>query len=80
MTQDTRFEKSRACPTNEALLAFQRHALSSVETSQIAEHLQDCEFCFLTLDLLKFHPADELLPPRPAPVPDGLPRLLFPRH
>lgn len=76
----TRFEKSRACPANETLLAYQRQALNSAEADQITAHLQDCEFCFLLLDLLKFHPALKPLPLAPPPVPAHLPRFLFRRH
>ena len=48
----TRFEKSRACPANETLLAYQRQALNPADADAVAAHLQDCEFCFLLLDLL----------------------------
>ena len=80
MTQDTRFEKSRACPANETLLAYQRQTLNSADADQVAAHLQDCEFCFLLLDLLKFHPAVKPLPPTPLPILPDLPRFLFRRH
>ena len=76
----TRFEKSRACPANETLLAYQRHALNSADADLVAAHLQDCEFCFLLLDLLKFHPAGKPILPAPPPVLHNLPRFLFRRH
>ena len=76
----TRFEKSRACPANETLVDYQRHTLSSADADRVAAHLQDCEFCFLLLDLLKFHPTAKRLPPAPPKVPANLPRQLFRRH
>ena len=76
----TRFEKSRACPANETLLDFERQALNAVDADRVAAHLQDCEFCFLLLDLLKFHPTSNPLPPAPPPVFPNPPRYLFRRY
>ena len=78
--KDPRFEKSHACPTNEALLDYQRQALPQAEAKRITAHLQDCEFCFLLIDLLKFHRPIKTLPLAPPPMPKKLPRLLFRRH
>lgn len=80
MPSNQRFEKSLECPTNESLLAFlqaDRGELSAEEI-QIVEHLGACEFCELTLEMLRAHPmqlASDSLPVPPVPEPL---RQLFP--
>jgi hypothetical protein len=73
MPPNQRFEKSAVCPTNESLLAFLQADQNdlSAEEMYIVEHLGVCEFCELTLELLRATPAisDLVLPP---PVPEGL--------
>lgn len=73
MPPNPRFEKSVVCPTNESLLAFLQadgNELSAAEM-HIVEHLGVCEFCELTLELLRAAPPvpDPMSPP---PVPDAL--------
>ncbi len=72
MNQTDRFEKTAACPDNELLLAYRRNQASDFAAARIARHVQDCEFCLLTLELLAFHPAEPLAPPSPPPVPKSL--------
>ena len=76
MPSNERFEKSVACPINESLLEFlHTDALSEAETS-IVEHLTACEFCELTLELLRAHPAQLVPDPSLAPpVPEQIVRL-----
>lgn len=78
MPSNERFEKSVACPTNESLLAFlrtDRGELAEKETS-LVEHLTACEFCELTLELLRAHPAQLIPDPSLAPpVPEQIVRL-----
>lgn len=74
MQLNPRFEKSSCCPTNESLLALLQAPLNLAPdeaTQQVAEHLAGCEFCELTLELLRAHPeypTVELPPIPPAPV------------
>jgi hypothetical protein len=82
MSSNQRFEKSAACPSNESLLAFLRLGQdeSSEITAPIVEHLADCEFCELSLELLRAHPTNSVPNPLPAPpVPEHI-RQLFPIH
>lgn len=74
MNSRSRFEKTAACPTNEALLAYQRGARRRRDV--IAAHLVECEFCTLLLDLLRAHPGSEPPPSEPPPLPDDLRRAL----
>ncbi len=78
MPSNQRFEKSVECPTNESLLDFlqtDRGGLSEEET-RIVEHLTTCEFCELTLELLRTHPAQAVpAPSLPPPVPEQIVRL-----
>lgn len=80
MSFNQRFEKSVECPTNESLLDFlqsDRGELSA-EKLWIVEHLATCEFCELTLELLRAHAAQLVPDPSPAPpVPEHI-RQLFP--
>ncbi len=82
MPSNQRFEKSAVCPTNESLLAFlqtDRGEVSAAE-QRIVEHLATCEFCELTLELLRAYPANFIRDPLPAPpVPEQI-RQLFPVH
>ncbi len=77
MPSNQRFEKSVECPTNESLLEFlptDRGRLSEAE-SRIVEHLTTCEFCELTLELLRAHPAQSVPDPSPTPpVPEQIVR------
>jgi hypothetical protein len=61
MDSHTRFEKTPACPTNEALLAYQRSQGGALtgRARGVAAHLAECEFCSLLLDLLRSHPVAE---------------------
>lgn len=76
-----RFEKSDACPTNESLLAFLQSepgAMSGEAETQMVEHLAVCEFCEMTVELLRAYPNTPFpLPPSTPPVPEQL-RQLFP--
>ncbi len=79
MPSNQRFEKSVECPTNESLLAFlqtDRSELSAGEM-RLVEHLATCEFCELTLELLRAHPAQFISDPLPAPPVPELIRQLF---
>lgn len=72
MNQSDRFEKTATCPDNERLLAYRRNQASDSDAARIAHHVQGCEFCLLTLELLAFHPAEPLTPPSPPSVPKSL--------
>jgi hypothetical protein len=78
MPSNQRFEKSIECPTNESLLAFlhdDRGELTA-EEARLVEHLTACEFCELTLELLRAHPAQSVPDPSLAPpVPEQIVRL-----
>ena len=75
MSSNQRFEKSVACPTNESLLGFlqtDRGELSEEEL-RIVEHVTSCEFCELSLELLRTYPAQFMHDPLPTPpVPEHL--------
>ena len=77
MPSNQRFEKSVECPTNESLLDFlltDRGELSAKETCMV-EHLISCEFCELTLELLRTHPAQSVPDPSlTPPVPEQIVR------
>lgn len=82
MSSHQSFQKSLDCPTHESLLAFLRaelNSLSAAEENRLTAHLTACEFCELTLELLRAHPEQPLpaVPPAP-PVPEPL-RHLFPK-
>ena len=76
MNRKTRFEKSLDCPTNESLLAFLRAAPQSspeAETQEIIAHLATCEFCELTVELLRAHPESPVAEPSSIPhAPESL--------
>jgi hypothetical protein len=78
MDSHTRFEKTPACPTNEALLAYQRSQGGALtgRARGVAAHLAECEFCSLLLDLLRSHPVAEPTAHEPPPIPEDLRRLL----
>jgi hypothetical protein len=69
------FEKTPDCPTNEALLGYQRGARQG--RSGVAAHLEACEFCSLLLDLLRSHPGAQPPAPAPPPLPAELRRALL---
>lgn len=73
MPPNQRFEKSAVCPTNESLLAFLQTDQNdlSAEEMHIVEHLGVCEFCELTLELLRAAPAIPD-PGSPPSVPEAL--------
>ena len=76
MQLNPRFEKSSCCPTNESLLALLQAPLNPVSdeaTQPITEHLAVCEFCELTLELLRTYPEYPAVdaPPVP-PAPESL--------
>lgn len=78
MQSNQHFEKSAECPTNESLLAFLQAEQdeASAEELRIVEHLAICEFCELSLELLRNHPAPSLEPfPSPPPVPNQIKQL-----
>lgn len=80
MQLNLRFEKSSGCPTNEALLAFLQALPNSSlapEFQPLAKHLASCEFCELTLELLRAYPEEPpvLAPPSIPPAPESLFRL-----
>jgi hypothetical protein len=80
MPSHQRFEKSVVCPTNESLRDFLQtdgNELSN-EEMHIVEHLGVCEFCELTLELLRSAPT-VLAPVPPPPVPESL-RQIFHRN
>ena len=75
MPSNQRFEKSVECPTNESLLDFLQTDRSelSAEKPRIVEHLATCEFCELTLELLRAHPVQSVPDPLPTPpVPEHI--------
>lgn len=77
MPSNQRFEKSVECPTNESLLDFLRtdQGELSAEEMRIDEHLISCEFCELTLELLRTPPTQLVPNPSPAPpVPEQIVR------
>lgn len=79
MPVNQRFEKSTECPTNESLLAFLQAAQEpfSAEETLIVEHLSACEFCELTVELLRAYGSPPLPDPFVIPsVPEHL-RQLF---
>ena len=80
MTQNARFEKYASCPANEQLLAYRRGELNAAEADHVAAYVQACEFCFLLLDLIEFHPEGDPLPIDPAPMPESLRHLLSRRR
>lgn len=75
MSSNQRFEKSVACPTNESLLGFlqtDRGELSAEELL-LVEHVTSCEFCELSLELLRAYPSQLIHDPPPTPpVPEHL--------
>lgn len=79
MPLNQRFEKSTECPANESLLAFLQAEQDkfSAEETLIVEHLGVCEFCELTLELLRAYGSPPLPDPFAIPpVPEHL-RQLF---
>jgi hypothetical protein len=52
----TKFEKKRQCPSSETLFSYQRHDLTSGQTSRITSHLSACDFCSAELELLSRYP------------------------
>lgn len=77
MPSNQRFEKSVECPTNESLLNFllADQGKLSAEERRIVEHLISCEFCELTLELLRTYPAQSVPDSAPAPpVPEQIVR------
>ncbi len=81
MSSNQRFEKSVECPTNESLLDFLHTELGESAAKRcIVEHLVTCEFCELSLELLRAHPAQFVPAPAPAPpVPNQILQL-FPKR
>lgn len=78
MQSNQHFEKSADCPTNESLLAVLQAEPDelSAEELQIVEHLAICEFCELSLELLRNYAAPILEPfPSPPPIPDQIKQL-----
>jgi hypothetical protein len=69
-SQNNSFRKTLQCPTNELLLNFLRTGGLPSEP-WIVEHLETCEFCELSLELMNEHP-DQLELPTIPPVPDAL--------
>lgn len=72
MSCNSRFEKSHRCPTNESLLAFLQAVpgtSSDKDSQEIVEHLATCEFCELTLELLRAHPEPVASEPDSIPPP-----------
>jgi hypothetical protein len=76
MMQNDRFAKIAGCPENEKLLAFARTELSETEMEVVISHLQNCEFCVLTLELLTLHPQEIPALPDIPPLPEKLQHLL----
>lgn len=71
---ERKFEKTSACPTNEKLLEYLQAGQlesGSDEIGRVIEHLKSCEFCELSLELLRAHPNVLPLPSIP-PVPEKL--------
>ena len=77
-SQNNSFRKTLECPTNELLLNF-LHAGGLPSEPWIVEHLETCEFCELSLELMNAHP-DQLEPPTIPPVPDALLDIFSLRH
>jgi hypothetical protein len=69
-SQNNSFRKTLECPTNELLLNFLNSG-GQPSAAWIVAHLETCEFCELSLELMNAHP-DQLEPPTIPPVPDAL--------
>lgn len=74
--QNDRFAKTADCPDNEILLAYERAELSGAQAESVRQHLCECEFCLLMLDLLAFHPQGNPGLPDVPPLPEKLSRML----
>jgi hypothetical protein len=51
----TLFLKTAACPASTTLLSFRGDALSRKATTQVREHLENCDFCNAERQLLAHH-------------------------
>ena len=59
--QAKNFEKSAECPTSELLLVYLQTVSPTAAMHALEEHLSGCEFCELSLELLRAYP-DHLMP------------------
>ena len=59
--QAKNFEKSAECPTSELLLVYLQTVSPTAEMVSLEEHLSACEFCELSLELLRAYPDNLLL-------------------
>lgn len=65
------FEKGRQCPSSEVLLSYRQPDLTRGQTSQVASHLDRCEFCSAELQLLSKYPSTRESHESP-PMPENL--------
>lgn len=76
MSINSRFAKTRDCPTNESLWQWLTDAPNAEEAQTIVAHLAICEFCELSLELLRSLPAQpDLAPSSIPPLPASLAHL-----
>ncbi len=75
--QAKNFEKSAECPTSELLLVYLQTASPTAAMHLLEKHLSACEFCELSLELLRAYPDNFLssTPFIPEP-PDQIRRLI----